>query len=405
MKALTRIAIAISVIVGLMPVGGAANAAFPGSNGLIAFQSNRDGPVEIYAITPGGTADRITFSNGSSDPAYSPDGSKIAFVGGTNYQIVVMNADGSGVTQVTSTSPAKQDPTWSADGTRIAFAANSFNVDGQTDLEIWVINADGSGGATQLTNNTFPDTHPAWSPDGNKIAFVATRPGDTDRNIYMMNADGSGQTNITPNVLTDCSPPTPETCYQGHDDDPAWSPDGSRIAYVHSQEPNASGLPAVWTMYPTGANKGNLSNNPAVSFDNPAWSPQGDMLAAVGTATPTTNRDIWVMNSDGSGQTAIDTNPAFDINPDWQPVPTVPSPAPTITAFKPTSGPPGTRVVLRGSGFTGATEVRFNGVSAPFVVRSDSKIETLVPRRATTGPISVTTPEGTGMSTTDFTVT
>ena len=142
-----------------------AQAAFAGTNGKIVFQSNRDvASGEIYAITPGGTATRITVSNGSANPAYSPDGSKIAFVS-TNNQVFVMNADGSGRRQVTTSATAKTDPTWSADGTRIAYVSNSFDVDGQTDLEIWAIKADGTG-RIQLTNNAFPDTQPAWSPRG-----------------------------------------------------------------------------------------------------------------------------------------------------------------------------------------------------------------------------------------------
>lgn len=291
-----------------------AGAAFPGVNGPIAFDSNRDVAAgEIYSIVPGGAATRLTTSTTSSDPAYSPDGSRIAYRSadpGGDYQIFVMNADGSARTAVTTSPTAKQEPTWSPDGAHIAFVANSFDVDGQTDLEIWTINVDGTG-LTQLTNNTFPDTQPAWSPLGDRIAFVSARTGDTDRNVYVMNADGGGQTSITPNGTTGCSP----NCYGGHDDDPAWSPNGAKIAFTHNNTITGGGPLNIWTMDPDGANKSNVTQSDSVSFSQPAWSPQGDKFAAVGAAT--TNRDIWVMNVDGSAQASIDTSPSHDINPDW----------------------------------------------------------------------------------------
>ena len=67
--------------------------------------------------------------------------------------------------------------------------------------------ADGSG-QTNLTNNVANDLSPAWSPDGSQIAFYSGRDGNTE--IYIMNADGSGQTRLTNNAAND-----------GH---PAWSP-------------------------------------------------------------------------------------------------------------------------------------------------------------------------------------
>jgi TolB protein len=303
-------------------------AAFPGGNGPIAFDSNRDvGAGEIYSIVPGGAATRLTTSNTSSDPAISPDGSRIAYRSadpGGDYQIFVMNADGTGRTAVTTNPTAKQEPTWSPDGAHIAFVANSFDVDGQTDQEIWTINVNGTG-LTQLTNNTFPDTQPAWSPLGDRIAFVSARTGDTNRNIYVMNADGSGPASITPNGATGCSP----NCYGGHDDDPAWSPNGTKIAFTHANTITGGGPPNIWTMDPDGANKANVTQSDSVSFSQPAWSPQGDKFAAVGAET--TNRDIWVMNVDGSARAPIDTSPSHDINPDWG----VPAPPVAVDATPP----------------------------------------------------------------------
>ncbi len=80
--------------------------------------------------------------------------------------------------------------------------------------------------------------------------------------------------------------------------------------------------------------------------------------------------------------------------------------APAVTSFSPASGPVATTVTLTGTGFTGTTQVTFNGVSAPtFVVVSATKLTAKVPAGATSGPIAVTNAIGTGTSATSFTVT
>ena len=76
----------------------------------------------------------------------------------------------------------------------------------------------------------------------------------------------------------------------------------------------------------------------------------------------------------------------------------------TLASFTPTSGASGTSVVLTGSGFTGATSVKFNGASASFTVNSDTQITTTVPVSATTGPIAVSNFASTGTSSDAFTV-
>jgi outer membrane protein assembly factor BamB len=78
---------------------------------------------------------------------------------------------------------------------------------------------------------------------------------------------------------------------------------------------------------------------------------------------------------------------------------------PTVGSFLPTSGLAGTTVLIKGSGFTGATAVAFNGTSSVFSVTSDGSISATVPAGATSGPVSVTTPQGTGASPNSFAIT
>lgn len=296
-----------------------AGAAFPGGNGGIIFSSDRARDAQdIFAISPTGNAtDRLTtFTTGHNiDPAVSPDGSRIAFSRDGEIWVMKasgMNAGGTGATQITDTSTVKLKPTWSPDGSRIAFVANSFDVDQQTDLEIWIVNADGSG-RTQLTNNTVPiDDQPAWSPDGTQIAFVSARSGDTNRNIYVMDTNPATDDGVS--LTANSSVPL----YQGHDDHPSWSPDGSQITYSN----NGDGDADVYKMdtNPTTKDWTNLTNvNLGVDLE-PAWSPDGDSIAYV-AASGSTDRNIYMMDANAAGSgAAIDTTVANDISPDWQPV-------------------------------------------------------------------------------------
>src|SRR4029450_13717452 len=101
---------------------------------------------------------------------------------------------------------------------------------------------DGSG-TIQLTTDTTGSFNPAWSPDGSKFAFVnPRRDNDGDGETYVMNSDGSNQ-----HMIAD--PPRGNNYLY-----PAWSPDGTKIAFMGG--PTA----AVYTMNPDGSNISQVPN-------------------------------------------------------------------------------------------------------------------------------------------------
>lgn len=169
----------------------------------------------------------------------------------------------------------------------------AFRRDVDGSSEIAVINPDVSG----LASLSQQGTAPAWSPDGTKIAFV------NNNDIYVMNADGTGVARITE---------TPEW-----EMDPAWSPDGSKIAFARVpplwQEPAD-----VWIMNANGSGQTQLTSHPTEDR-MPSWSPDGAKIAFVSHRE---GGDIWVMNANGSGQANLidDADWEFiDEDPAWSP--------------------------------------------------------------------------------------
>jgi Tol biopolymer transport system component len=301
-----RIAIPFLMVVVLSVVAFATTpsvsyAAFPGTNGKIAFESTRDSSFgQIYAMNADGTGvTRLTFTSAhDSYPVWSPDSTKILFEStrSGDVDIYVMNADGTNQTQLTSDPAVDNQATWSPDGAKIIFGSRRSGTE-----DIYIMNADGTG-QTQLTTDPAIDTAPDWSPDGTKIAFESDRGGS--RQIFVMNADG---TNIT--QLTTLS----------NNGGAAWSPDGTKIIF-HSDRHcgGCNTYPDIYIMNADGTGQTRLAFDPAYAT-GPAWSPDGTKI--VFDSQRDGDYEVYVMNVDGTGQTNLTNHPAVDFRANWGPQP------------------------------------------------------------------------------------
>ena len=249
----------------------------------IAIQYNRNGTAEHIYVISVDRSDLTKLAPGDEeleeDPAFSPDGRKIAFscqlgkpqtelvvpnlgrVVARVFQICIMNADGSNVTRLTNPPSENTRPVFSPDGRKIVFNS-SYRDGGQ---QIYMMNVDGSN-VTRLTNLRNPPLLGAFSRDGRKIALTSqnvtlpSSPGVLPAfsgEIYVMNADGS-------NVRRLISRP-------GSVAGPTFSPDGSKIAFTVISGPGEDDF-QIYIMDADGSNVVQLTNPPGTSRD-PAFIP------------------------------------------------------------------------------------------------------------------------------------
>jgi len=214
------VSIAAAATTGLLLIAAPAGAAYPGKNGSIAFVGEKRGEQAIY-VRSGGSTRGFIREGLVADPVYSPQGRRIALtreLPETGRGVWILNADGLGARQLTAPELAGAHPTWSPGGRSIAYAAGLHGA-----RTIHLIGADGDG-LLALTDGA----QPAWSPDGGRISFirqsVIDRPsGDgifpTPEALWEIDPQRDEEKQLTPAEVMESSI------------GPAWSPDGSLIAF------------------------------------------------------------------------------------------------------------------------------------------------------------------------------
>jgi TolB protein len=236
--------------------------------GVIAYSVFNGDNYDLYVGQADGSGTRL-YRRGASQPAFSPDGSRIAFHSWRldSWGLVTMNTSG-GNEIIVSNFVEDQLPTWSADGKEIVLLSRregdrksrlvrvgssqdrtqgvvigegeypTIGLDGRLVFKGWGRTAPGLRSATlnlddlRRITDQDSDTAPAPSPDGQRIAFMSQRDGNWE--IYLINADGSNLQRLTHNPAEDGLP--------------TWSPDGKVIAFVSRRD----GEWGIWAMTPEG---------------------------------------------------------------------------------------------------------------------------------------------------------
>jgi len=296
------------------------------ANGPIYFQhlgddGTRTPPGSIESVEPDGSDRRTVFEDEPmriTQLAWSPDGSRIAYVDPMpgEHGIYVANADGTNPVRLTD-GPNDGDPSWSPDGTRIVFSSTAYDstiefcdgLPGQEFLcptDLYTMEADGSN-VVRLTTDRPAEFQPAWSPDGSRIAFTRTI-GGTGTRVFSIAVDGTDERPVS-------------SSGGGSDFWPTWSPDGARIAFVGFRWEDFG----LWVVGSDGSDEREIEEN-GFAFapwwrNDPTWSPDGTAIAFV--CLPDEYADsasLCLARPDGTGLERIAEIPWSAGALAWQPI-------------------------------------------------------------------------------------
>ena len=226
----------------------------------------------IWSLPPNSPLGTFTHQ-GHFSPALSPDGSRVAYAAAversSSSDIVISALDGSNLRELTDHKAVDAYPVWSPDGTQILFYFYSDRAvsPGNPTLSLFVMDSDGSNIRKLSPESSKPiGKHPpAWSPDGTHIAFVV-RGLEWEYLVYTIRIDGSRLTELGETASS-----------------PAWSPDGSRVAFVEegvetrrltTVKPDGSDLREVWPF----RKDDQYWYGDRYWYDNVSWSPDGSSI-------------------------------------------------------------------------------------------------------------------------------